>query len=111
MTIVTALEQHNENTTRYETATFLDKDDSQAAPTSARYRVDNVTESTAVVAWTAIVSPAAVEEIVITAAQNAIINATNIMEVIEVTVEGTYAAGDLVTARRQYALVNLTYFP
>lgn len=111
MTAITLLETHNENTTRYVTATFLNKDETEEAPASARYRVDNVTNDSAVVAWTAIASPSAIEEIVITAIENAIVTPANPQEVIEVTVEGTYSATDKVTSKIQYTLVNLTYFP
>lgn len=111
MTTVTVLEKHNENTTRYITATFLNKDESEEAPASARYRIDNVTNDSVVLAWTAIATPAAIEEIVITPAQNAIVTPANPQEVIEVTVEGTYSASDKVTNKIQYILLNLTYYP
>jgi len=75
---------------------------------SARYRLDDVTNSTPVVPW-AVLTPAAVIEIIINADQNASNGPGD--QTMTLTVEGTYSATDRVTSQTQYVLQDLPFYP
>lgn len=100
----------NEGSGAFLTVTFKDKAGAQAAPTSARYRIDCVTTGEEVADWTAMTAAAQVE-LAITSAQNAMRSEANANELRRVTVEGTYGAGDKVTGEYEYNVANLRFYP
>jgi len=102
-----SLETVNEGTTCYITATFKDKNAANAAPGSARFRVDCKTTGAVVAEWTAIASPTAIQEIEIDATLNVMQSESNVNELRRVTVEGTYGADDKITDKYEYQLVNM----
>lgn len=100
----------NERTTSYLTVTFKDKAGTAVAPSSATYRIDCATTGQAVKPVTALGAGAAVE-ITITPAENAIVNAENVLEIKRVTVVGVYGPTDEVTADYDYLVRNLKHVP
>lgn len=101
----------NENTTAYVGAAFRDKRNRLALPSAVTYRIDCLTTGAQVKAWTAI-DPASSIEIVITAAENAILGG-NERERRIVTVIAAYGAGneDQATDEFEYDVRNLQHVP
>lgn len=86
-----------EQNTVYLSSTFKDANGAAAQPASAQYRIDNVTTQAQILTWTATTPSGGVASITITAAQLAMLAPRlNEMELIRVSVEATYGAGDKV---------------
>jgi len=96
-----------EKSTGYLDAAFKDKDGNPVAPASARYRIDCLTNGVEILGWTVINAPQAVHELVLTAAQNVLINPANRAERRLVTVEATDGAGETSNAEYEYSLRNM----
>ena len=90
------------------TATFLNASKVATAPTSARYRIDDITNGSKreILDWTAIGTPAATETVTITTAQNRILSEGSVRELRQVTVEATVSSGSFREAY-QYEIINL----
>lgn len=73
--------------------TSLDFHDVLEAPTSMRYRIDNLTDRVAITDWTAISSPAESTSLSISAATNAMSNTTSDRQLNQVTFEANFADG------------------
>lgn len=101
----------NENSTSYIDVEFRDKDDVLQAPTSARYRIDCLTNDSQVLDWTSIPSPTSQETITISKTHNAIINAVNAFERRIVTIEATYGADDGLNHTVKYQVNGLNNVP
>lgn len=71
----------------------LDFDEALEAPSSMRYRIDNLTDRFVITQWTTIASPAEEKTITISAATNAMSTATKDRQLNQVTIESTYADG------------------
>jgi len=97
----------NEGNAAWLTAQFQDKDGALAVPTSATYRVDDLTTGAAVRASTAL--PAASEvEIALDATDTALQNEGNMQERRRVTVTGVYGDGDQVSEQFDFLVKNLS---
>jgi hypothetical protein len=101
------IEQVNEKSTAYLTATFKDKAGVAQAPALAHYRIDDVESGQTVRGETEITAPGAVVELVLTVVDNTLVNQAAKHELRRVTVVGEYGAGDAVTAEYIYDVVNL----
>lgn len=101
----------NENSTSYVAVDFRDKRNRLAVPTAVSYRIDCLTTGAQVKPWTAI-DPAASVEIVITAAENAILGG-NERERRVVSVIAAYGLGseDQASDDFSYDVLNLQYVP
>ena len=71
----------------------LDFDEEQEAPSSMRYRIDNVTDRLVIRDWTAVSSPAEQTSITVSAALNAMSTQTRDRQLNQVTIEATYVDG------------------
>jgi len=98
----------NERSNSQVTATFLNASKVATAPTSARYRIDDITDGrkTEILDWTTITTPTATETISVTAAQNRILSNSNMRELRQVQAEGT-TSGEPFRNIYQYEIVNL----
>lgn len=89
--------------------TTLDEDDALLVPTTMQYRVDDLKSATNIVPWTTVPTPASVQEIAITAAQNALIAPTcNDTELRRITVKTTNSTGKIAQQVFLYELVNIS---
>lgn len=105
-----SLQDVNEGSTSFITATFKNKIGNNVAPTSADYRVDQVASDgtvTQVRDWTSIPTPAAIQEITILATDNLMIDETLDSEERVVTVRADYGADGEVTEDFEYTLKNM----
>lgn len=84
------MESYNAGTTVTIPLSFTDEDNAAVTPSAARYRLDDVINATSIVAWTAFTPSSSTYDLVITAAQNAILSASLEIEVHRLTVEITY---------------------
>ena len=101
------MDQVNENSTAYLTVAFADKTGAPAVPTSATYRIDDVTNNVPIRGVTAL-TPAASIEITLVPADNAISGRAS--EIHRVTVTAQYGgATDAVNSEYDYQVVNLRY--
>lgn len=102
----------NEMNTSYVAVDFRDKRNRLAVPTAVSYRIDCLTTGAQVKPWTAIDPPAASVEIVIAAAENAILGG-NERERRVVTVIAAYGPGseDQASDDFSYDVRNLQYVP
>jgi hypothetical protein len=73
--------------------TSLDFDEALEAPTSMRYRIDNLTDKIVITQWTAIVGPDEETTLTISAATNAMSTDNKDRQLNQVTFEATYADG------------------
>lgn len=99
-----------ERTTAYLTVAFRDKAGAAAAPATVVYSVYDMTTGTEVRAETEL-TPAASIEIVLSAADNAIVGTGNARERRRVTVKATYAADDELHDQFEYYVQNLERAP
>ena len=100
------LEIVNEESTAYLTVQFKDKDGNLAAPSSASYRIDCLTNGQEVRGDTAL-TPASSIEITLTDTDYAIIDQTNSVERRLVTIMASYGAGDDINDEYEHDLKNL----
>jgi len=97
----------NERSVSFISATFLNSSKVEQAPTSARYRIDDITRGNRqILDWTAIAAPSVTETITITAEQNRILSTGNCRELRQVTVEAT-VSGEPFRAAFEYEIINL----
>lgn len=73
--------------------TSLDFDDELQAPTTLTYRIDNLTDNVAAVAWTNIPTPAVTTTLTIAASVNAMYSNWRDQQLMQVTFLATYADG------------------
>jgi len=102
------MQRVNEKSTAYLTITFRDKVGAAQAPTSAKYRIDDITSGQTVRGDTDILAPGSTVELVLTVADNTMKNAGAPHEQRRVTIEAGYGDGDAVTAEYVYEVLNLT---
>jgi len=96
----------NEESTAYLTVTFKDKTGAASQPTTSRYRIDDVQSGAQIRNWTALAPTAGVVEIILTVADNTILNPLAPSEGRVVKVEGTYGADDQVEDVFVYRIKN-----
>lgn len=106
-----ALSQINESTTLLVDVSFWDEDGVAAIPSSATYRIDDVYSGTVIQAATSMGSMAATITVEITAAQNALIDATQNKEERIITVDWRYGSNRRGTDEYRYVVKNLTGVP
>ncbi len=73
--------------------TSLDFDESLEAPSSMRYRIDNLTDRIVITQWTNIPGATEETELLISAATNAMSTQNKDRQLNQVTIEATYADG------------------
>ncbi len=100
------MQQVNEGTTAYLSATFADKTGVAETPTTVVYRIDDVRSGTEIRGATA-VSAASTVEITLSPADNRILSTAQNYEVRRVTVVAAYGAADQVTAEYVYRVMSL----
>jgi hypothetical protein len=86
----------------------LDEDGKAVTPNTMRYRVDDLSSSTELVAWTN-VTPATEVEVTVPATVHSMINAAQSEEVKVVTVQTDYDTSIQTSEEYQYTLVNLSF--
>ena len=97
----------NERSVSFISATFLDSSKAEQAPTSARYRIDDITRGKRqILDWTTITTPSVTETITITAVQNRILSTGIDRERRQVTVEAT-VSGEPFRDTFEYEIINL----
>lgn len=101
------METVKEGTTSYLTVTFLDKDGAPATPAAATYQVHDVLTGDTIRDTTVITPLASQVEIILTPADNSLLNAANPDELRRVTVAAVYGAADGVKDEYVYRLKNL----
>jgi hypothetical protein len=104
------METFKERKTGWITPAFKNRSGVAAVPTSARYRLDDEKSSTEILDWTSL-TPASSIEITITPAQNALIDPTRDEEIHVLTVESTFAAGDVMPAEYRFKVRSLKFYP
>lgn len=96
----------NERSSAVFTASFFNDSWTATAPTSARYRIDNPTNDTEVLAWTTL-SPATTNSITVTGAQNAIVCDHSREERRQLTVQGDVGLSTQYQVTRDWWVKNL----
>ena len=85
------LERFNEGSACFLDLTHLDKNDALLAPTTLKYRIDDVSNNREVLGWTAVSTPSSTNSITITDTQNALFSRSRDKELRQVTVKTTDA--------------------
>jgi hypothetical protein len=98
---------YNEGDGFIHTAGFYDDDWADSSPATARYRIDCLTTKREVRDWTEITSPTQSVDIVITPADNAIINTRNKVERKEITVQSNYGTDTQKSEVMQWDVKNI----
>jgi hypothetical protein len=99
----------NENTALTLTISFADDTGAEIIPATAEYRLDDVSSGAEILTWTSITPSTAALDIIITEAQNAILDSTREREKKRLTARFTYGADNKqATAEYIYAVRNLT---
>jgi len=88
--------------------TSLDADDAPFAPTAMEYRIDDLQSGIGIVPWTTVPTPTAIQDIAITASQNALVNTWSDTELRRVTVKVTDSNGKVGLQVFLYTLVNIS---
>lgn len=101
------MERVNEKSTAYLTVTFRDKAGAAQAPTTVKYKIDDVATGEQVRAEEEISSPDDTIELRLEVGDNTLLNGIAKTEQRRVTVVAEYGAGDAVTAEFIYEVVNL----
>ncbi len=97
----------NERSVSTISVTFLNNSKVETIPTSARYRIDDITRGKRqILDWTAIATPAVTETITITAEQNRILSTGTDKERRQVTVEAT-SNSQVFRNTFEYEVINL----
>lgn len=81
-----------------------DKDNELEAPSSMRYRIDNLTDSRVVLEWTNVPTPGTSGSVTISAALNSMTEQFRDRQLNQVTFEATYANGDVQRSMAYYEL-------
>lgn len=81
----------NERTSSTVTVSFFDEDDAPVTPTSATYRIDDVTSGTVVRSATSLTGLGTTKAIAVTKDENKIISEAHVYETRRLTVEFSYA--------------------
>lgn len=100
------MEEINEKSVAVLTLLFKDEDGALITPSSTSYRLDDKASGASILAPTAIVPVDGMYDVIITAAQNAILDNTKSYETKVVTVSWTYGTGDA-NAAYEYKVKNL----
>jgi hypothetical protein len=100
------METVNEESVAVVTAIFMDEDDNLVTPSAASYQVDDLATGTSLIAETAFTPTSGTYDVIIPAAQNAIIDTTRSYETKVVTVSFTYGTGSAY-AEYRYRVKNL----
>ena len=100
------METVNEKSVAVLTLLFKDEDGALINPSTASYRVDDKSSGSNITAATTINPVDGMYDIVITAAQNAIVDSAKVFETKVVTVSWTYGTGDA-NAEYEYRVKNL----
>lgn len=87
------------------TLNFVDGQGVASAPDAVTYQVDCMTTGTALRAPQALI-PAASIDVTLTAADNTLVNQSNVRELRRVTVQATYASGEAVNTQVDYLVRN-----
>jgi hypothetical protein len=87
------METVNEKTVAVLSLIFKDEDNALISPSAATYQIDDLNTGTSIVASTAITVVGGMYDVIITAAQNAIVDTTRSYETKVVTVAWTYGTG------------------
>jgi hypothetical protein len=98
----------NENTTLTLLMAFEDEEEAAVIPTSVEYRIDDVASGDEILDWTTFTPSAATHNLVITAAQNAILDGTLAKEKKRVSFKVAYGIDKEATDEYIYAVRNLT---
>ena len=101
------MDRVNERSTAYLSVSFRDRAGALQAPAAISYRVDDEATGAPIRAETLIAAPASEVEIVLTAADNAMVAPRLAVERHVVTVVGSYGDDDQVTAQFVYEVLNL----
>ena len=91
--------------------TFKDHEMLEVIPETATYRIDDLISGTNIKAWTPFFPAAATHEIVITSAENGLVNQANASEDRLVTVKWTYDTNKQGVKEYQYTLQNMRAIP
>jgi len=102
------LDEVNERSSSFVTASFFDENGNPVTPSAATYRIDRPQKKIAVLPVTSIGSLGTTAELAITSEQNRIYQQRNASEVAEVTVEFDYGSPlKHGTAKYRYRVINL----
>jgi len=102
------LDEVNERSSSFVTASFFDENGDPVTPSAATYRIDRPQKKIAVLAVTSISPLGVTAELEITSEQNRIYQQRNASEVAEVTVEFDYGSPlKHGTAKYRYRVINL----
>ena len=88
------------------TAYFRDSSNAASAPTTAHYRIDDITTETAITAWTSL-TPGASIDITIKSAENRIIDQSNERERRQITVSADKGTTTETRDTYQYFIENI----
>jgi hypothetical protein len=89
----------------YINAAFFDQTGAPMVPTALRYRLDDVTSTAVILNWTGIV-PSATPQVIVKAAQNAIISSSSEFEAHQVTFQFQDAAGNVFVSSAQFLVIQ-----
>lgn len=81
-----------------------DVDNVLEAPSSMRYRIDNLTDSVVILQWTNVPTPGTEGSVTVSAALNAMTRQYRDRQLNQATFEATYANGDIATSLALYEL-------
>lgn len=87
--------------------THLDKARALQAPTTLKYRIDDVTNNRQVLDWTTVVTPLSTNTVTITGAQNVLLRRHVNRQKMQVSVKTTSSSGDILQAPFYYDLVRI----
>lgn len=107
------MEKVDEKKKTWITVSFRDRTGVLAAPTTARYRIDDRATRREVKPWTSL-TPATSITIEVLPASNTILNDKKQEEIKVLTTEAVYGADatdDVLTAEYEYAVRNLQFYP
>lgn len=100
------METVNEESVAVVTVIFMDEDDNLVTPSAATYKVHDLATGTELIASTAFTPSSGTYDVIVPAAQNAIIDTTRSHETKVVTVSFTYGTGTA-NAEYRYRVRNL----
>jgi hypothetical protein len=102
----------NENTTLVMALGFTNEDLAPVVPGASQYRLDDVSPGAEILGWTDFLPEEDTHDLIITAAQNAIINSALAVEKKRLTLKLTYSDDHKeATAQYIYAVKNLAKIP
>lgn len=87
--------------------THLTKARVKQAPTTLKYRIDDLTNRRTVLAWTTVSTPGSTNTLTITGAQNAIFNRRLKRQKMQVTVKTVSATSDILQEDFYYTIIRI----